>query len=168
MNVFFYKIKKGEIFVDRKPIAMFCSKFNKLSCSRLIDWPDIRLFKVSGIRPDTRPSNPVSGRIPDLKKGRIIRPDIRPTGYPVHPYIIHVQNVSNHLRKTSDYRYVCIPALPPKIMHFSQMILHIQTMYFWGKSGYAFVAVIGRFAQIIWIWITRCCFVFYSRTAKLE
>jgi hypothetical protein len=28
-----------------------------------------------GIRPDT-----------GYKKGRIIRPDIRPTGYPVHPY----------------------------------------------------------------------------------
>jgi hypothetical protein len=27
-----------------------------------------------------------SGRIPDIKKGRIIRPDIRPAGYPVHPY----------------------------------------------------------------------------------
>jgi hypothetical protein len=76
MNVFFYKIKKGEIFVDRKPIAMFCSKFNKLSWSRLIDW----LFKVSCIRPDIWPSNPVSGRITDLKKGRIIWPDIGPTG----------------------------------------------------------------------------------------
>jgi hypothetical protein len=27
----------------------------------------------------------VKGRIPDIKKGRIIRPDIRPAGYPVHP-----------------------------------------------------------------------------------
>jgi hypothetical protein len=36
------------------------------------------------------PANPkagyrISGRIPDFKKGRIIRPDIRPAGYPVHP-----------------------------------------------------------------------------------
>jgi hypothetical protein len=38
------------------------------------------------IRPDIRQCNPLSGRIPDIKKGRIIRPDIRPAGYPVHPY----------------------------------------------------------------------------------
>jgi hypothetical protein len=36
-------------------------------------WSDIRPFLVSGIRP----SNPVSCQIPDFKKGRIIRPDIR-------------------------------------------------------------------------------------------
>jgi hypothetical protein len=35
--------------------------------------------------PDIRQCNPVSGRIPDIKKGRIIWPDIRPAGYPVHP-----------------------------------------------------------------------------------
>jgi hypothetical protein len=37
------------------------------------------------IRPDIRHNNLVSGRIPDIKKGRIIRPDIRSAGYPVHP-----------------------------------------------------------------------------------
>jgi hypothetical protein len=39
------------------------------------------------IRPDIRLTNLVSGRIPDIKKGRIIRPDIWPAGYPVHPYL---------------------------------------------------------------------------------
>jgi hypothetical protein len=37
--------------------------------------------------PDIRQGNLVSGRIPDVIKGRIIRPDIRPAGYPVHPYV---------------------------------------------------------------------------------
>jgi hypothetical protein len=41
------------------------------------DLPDILLFEVFGIRADILPSKTVSGRIPDLKKGRIIRPDIR-------------------------------------------------------------------------------------------
>jgi hypothetical protein len=36
--------------------------------------------------PDIRQGNLLSGRIPDIKKGRIIRPDIRPAGYLVHPY----------------------------------------------------------------------------------
>jgi hypothetical protein len=40
--------------------------------TQLKDWPDIQLFEVSSIRP----SDPVSGRIPDLKIGEIIRPDI--------------------------------------------------------------------------------------------
>jgi hypothetical protein len=35
--------------------------------------------------PDIRQCNPVTGRIPDIIKGRIIRPDILPAGYPVHP-----------------------------------------------------------------------------------
>jgi hypothetical protein len=40
-------------------------------------WPDIRLFSVSGIRPDVRQVN--YGIRPDTgyKKGRIIWPDIR-------------------------------------------------------------------------------------------
>jgi hypothetical protein len=60
---------------------------NKLSSTNLIDLldirPDIRLFEVSGIRPDIRPSNPISGQIPDLNIGRIIRPDY-PAGYPAN------------------------------------------------------------------------------------
>jgi hypothetical protein len=41
--------------------------------------PDIRLFSVSGIRPDIRQvqSGTVSGRLPDTKTGRIIQPDIQ-------------------------------------------------------------------------------------------
>jgi hypothetical protein len=41
-------------------------KNNKLSWSNVIDVPDIRLFEVSGIRPDILPSNPAGYRI--LKK----------------------------------------------------------------------------------------------------
>jgi hypothetical protein len=37
------------------------------------------------VLPDIRQDNLVSGRIPDIKKGRIIRPDIWLAGYPVHP-----------------------------------------------------------------------------------
>jgi hypothetical protein len=50
--------------------------------------PDIRLFSISGRI--SGKANPVSGQIPDIiKKSRIIRPDIRPAGYPVHPYKWH-------------------------------------------------------------------------------
>jgi hypothetical protein len=38
---------------------------------------DIRYLALPDIRPDIRQFNLVSGRIPDIKKGRIIRPDIR-------------------------------------------------------------------------------------------
>jgi hypothetical protein len=44
---------------------------------------DFRPFDVSGIQMDIQPSNPVSVRIPDLKKGRLIQLDIRPAGYSV-------------------------------------------------------------------------------------
>jgi hypothetical protein len=59
-------------------LALFEEKLNKL-----LD--QLNISRISGIRPDIRQGNLVSGRIPDIKKGRIIRPDIRPTGYPVHP-----------------------------------------------------------------------------------
>jgi hypothetical protein len=62
--MFFFSNFKGTILVA-KNICNVLMKNNKLSRSHLIDLPDIR------------PWNPVSGRIPDLKKGRIIRPDIR-------------------------------------------------------------------------------------------
>jgi hypothetical protein len=44
---------------------------------RILFLPDIRYPAL----PDIRHDNLVSGRIPDIKKGRIIRP----AGYPVHP-----------------------------------------------------------------------------------
>jgi hypothetical protein len=49
--------------------------------------PDIRPFLISGILPDIR--QVISDMRPDTgyKKGRIIRLDIRPAGFPVHPYI---------------------------------------------------------------------------------
>jgi hypothetical protein len=61
---------------------------------RILFLPDIRLiqkpdtgypagYPVSGLTgyPAGYPAgNQVSGRIPDVKKGRIIRPDIRPAG----------------------------------------------------------------------------------------
>jgi hypothetical protein len=39
-------------------------------------WPDIRLFSVPVSGRISDKSNPVSGRIPDIKKCRIIRPDV--------------------------------------------------------------------------------------------
>jgi hypothetical protein len=47
--------------------------------------PDIRPFLISGILPDIR--QVISDMRPDTgyKKGRIIRLDIRPAGYPAHP-----------------------------------------------------------------------------------
>jgi hypothetical protein len=53
---------------------------DKLTISRISGYP-----ALPDIRPDIRLGNLVSGRIPDIKKGPIIRPDIRPAGYPVHP-----------------------------------------------------------------------------------
>jgi hypothetical protein len=44
---------------------------DQLYISRISGW-------ISGIRPDIRLTNLVSGRIPDIKKSWIIRPDIRP------------------------------------------------------------------------------------------
>jgi hypothetical protein len=43
--------------------------------------PDIRLFSVYGIRPDIQQVKSGTGIRPDIKKGRIIRPDSRPAGY---------------------------------------------------------------------------------------
>jgi hypothetical protein len=50
--------------------------------------PDIQYPALPDIRLDIWQFNLVSGRIPDIKKGRIIRPDIRPAGYPVLPYFV--------------------------------------------------------------------------------
>jgi hypothetical protein len=43
--------------------------------------PDSRPYIRDPALPDIRLTKLVSGRIPDIKKGRIIRP----AGYPVHP-----------------------------------------------------------------------------------
>jgi hypothetical protein len=48
--------------------------------------PDIRYPALPDFRQDIWLPNLVSGWIPDMKKGRLIRPDIWPAGYPVHPY----------------------------------------------------------------------------------
>jgi hypothetical protein len=53
---------------------------DQLNISRISGYP-----ALPDIQPDIRQCNLVSGWIPDIKKGRIIRPDIRPAGYPVHP-----------------------------------------------------------------------------------
>jgi hypothetical protein len=44
---------------------------------RILILPDIRYPALPDIRPDIRQGNLVPGRIPEIKKGRIIRPDIR-------------------------------------------------------------------------------------------
>jgi hypothetical protein len=85
VHVFFSKLLKGAIFVVKKQLPCFDKNYDVTFHT---DLPDIRLFEVSGIRPDIRPSNPVSGQILDLKKGRIIRP----TGYPVNPYFSPVMD----------------------------------------------------------------------------
>jgi hypothetical protein len=62
------------IFVQIFFLALFEEKLYKL-----LD--QLNISRISGIRQ----GNLVSGRIPDIKKGRIIRSDIRPAGYLVHP-----------------------------------------------------------------------------------
>jgi hypothetical protein len=58
------------IFMQIFFLALFEEKLYKL-----LD--QLNISRISGIRPYR-----ISGRIPDSKKGRIIRP----AGYPVHPY----------------------------------------------------------------------------------
>jgi hypothetical protein len=64
-------------------LALFEGKLHKfldlLSISRISG----RIFGYPALL-DIRQGNLVSGQIPDIKNGRIIRPDIRQ--YPVHPY----------------------------------------------------------------------------------
>jgi hypothetical protein len=52
------------------------------------------IVEVSGIRPSIL----VSGWIPDLKKGWIIRPHIRPARYLVHPYTQYITIKLQRLR----------------------------------------------------------------------
>jgi hypothetical protein len=54
-------------------LALFEEKLNNLPDIQYPALPDIRYPAL----PDIRHDNLVSGRIPDIKKGRIIRPDIR-------------------------------------------------------------------------------------------
>jgi hypothetical protein len=73
----------------------------------LIDWlmvissilPDVRLFSVSGIRPDIWQVK--SGLLADIKKGRIIRP----ARYPAHPLYKPKPN-SRRLIKQFCWTYV--------------------------------------------------------------
>jgi hypothetical protein len=88
MNAFFQHFNKGAIFVAKNHLQ--CSDENLLNYLGTVPgiifagYPSgYPVIEVSGIRP----SNPVSGRILYLKKGRIIRPGIRATGYPVHPQL---------------------------------------------------------------------------------
>jgi hypothetical protein len=78
-------------------LALFEEKLNKfldyLIISRISGYPAL---------PDIRQGNLVSGRIPDIKKGRIIRPDIRPAGYPVHPYFSQTKR-NNFIMKESFF-----------------------------------------------------------------
>jgi hypothetical protein len=70
-------------------VQIFFHAFFEGKLNKFLYWLIIRRIsgRISGYPalPDIRQGNLVSGRIPDIKKGRIILPDIRPAGYPVHP-----------------------------------------------------------------------------------